>query len=79
MKYTITMRRTRIILEEIAVEIESDTPSDAIHEALGSAYPDEQWKEISQEQVLINLSDSKDLKYANYVKETAKAIIEGDL
>lgn len=79
MKHTITMRRTRIVLEEIAVEIEADTPQDAIQDAFGASYPGEQWQELSQEQVLFNLGDSKDLKYANYMKETAKAIIEGGL
>ena len=77
MKYTVTMRRTRIVLEEITVGIEAETAQDAIEEALGSSYPEEDWQQISQEQVLINLGNDESLKYENYMKETAKAVIEG--
>ncbi|KAB0640626.1 hypothetical protein F7R25_03790 [Burkholderia stagnalis] len=79
MKYTVTMRRTKIVLEEITVGIEAETAEDAIQEALGSSYQEEAWEEISNEQVLINLGNDESLKYGNYIKETAKAVIEGVL
>ncbi|ANJ73137.1 MULTISPECIES: hypothetical protein [Burkholderiaceae] len=79
MTYTVTMRRTKVVLEEIQVQIEAENPTQAIEDAFGTSYPDDQWAVALDEQVLINLADHNDLKYQNFMKATAKAVIEGDL
>lgn len=55
------------------------TQLQAIEDAFGTSYPDDQWAVALDEQVLINLVDHNDLKYQNFMKATAKAVIEGDL
>ena len=43
MTYTVTMRRTKVVLEEIQVQIEAENPTQAIEDAFGTSYPDDQW------------------------------------
>ncbi|CAD9228062.1 conserved hypothetical protein [Burkholderia cenocepacia] len=77
MKYSITMRRTRIVLEEVKIVLEADSPEQAVQDAFGSSHQD--WSEIAKEQVLIGLADQDNLKHKNFIQETAKEIVREKL
>lgn len=77
MKYSVTMRRTRVVLEEVTVVLDASSPEEATQAAFGSTHQD--WREIAEEQILIGLGDQDKLKHRNFTQETAKEIIREKL
>ncbi|MBU9118445.1 hypothetical protein KTD15_06500 [Burkholderia multivorans] len=77
MKYSVTMRRTRIVLEQVTIVLEASSPEKAVEEVFQSSH--DNWEEIGEEQVLIGLGDQDNLKHKNFIKETAREIIKEGL
>ena len=77
-KYGVTLRRTVLSLEEVTVDVEAESVEWAITEAFAVMPHGLDWKTLVEEQILLNLSDDKDLSHGKFISATAKKIEEGD-
>lgn len=72
--YKVKVRRTVVRLEETEIDVYAPNESWALTNSLALAHESQDWKEVVEEQILLNLASSRDLSIAKHLESTAQKI-----
>lgn len=72
--YKVKVRRTVVRLEETEIDVYAPNEAWALTNSLALAHESQDWKEVVEEQILLNLASSRDLSIAKHLESTAQKI-----